>query len=802
MRNAFSPILSQAVETQLLEDLLVCEPEAVAEAEARMVAESACHALFRGAAGAGKSHCAEVLVRRLAERHQWRVVRLSPVSHFLQGLDELVAAIADRDRGIERAWADPTPSAELSIEALRVRERETERPLVVLLEDLPAVLERTLRGADVRRFVNIVKQLRLGMVATARTTRLGRAARPLLSLFTEIHIRDLEPERADELILHCARSVAASDSGTGRGFSTSDSSAVWCTRTLLPLVGGNPRLITSVYRLASRRAANVREPGELKPLLDTLMARMAPYFRAQLDALSPQQGLVLTRLALAPGPVPAARLGRQCELPTSHTTAILDVLLQRQLVIRAPGPGKRNVYSLTDRLLRLHICTQARPGATRRIGTLLHFFALAQSARDRTRAFADLRAPYGQTLRALMAPHLGDIRSAIQTLASVLRPGDEDPGNRVLAAFLSQPRGAHDERQLRATIGATADGRSSVSGPERAVAHLALAAHLLQSEAYPEAADELTRALALAPNWRDLAATALLVQLAAGDTDVAYTAPDGRLAASLRAAAAFFANAPGSDESLRAALVSGGADQAPVWRAIAAVLPGAEEMRPRAMAYYRIVGASLGPSAELSGMACVYAFELGLWSEAAHHAAAYDTCAAAPSSSLPARSWLAAMSGDLPGYVTLSLRSATEQVAPAWRWAGLAMAARTSSAPDFVAGQMARYARSCARGQPGDQLADMFASLLLIRDYVSIDWLARLSGALADETGHAPQPFSALRAFVAGRADERMLRTMHPEIRAALAHLRHGPQVGDATLPADDSSGGATRASNHGPHAR
>ena len=87
------------------------------------------------------------------------------------------------------------------------------------------------------------------------------------------------------------------------------------------------------------------------------------------------------------------------------------------------------------------------------------------------------------------------------------------------------------------------------------------------------------------------------------------------------------------------------------------------------MAYYRIVDASLGPSAEISGMACIYAFELGLWSEAAHHAAQYDTCAALSPSSLPARAWLAAMSGDLSEYVALSLRCDTEQLTPTWRWA-------------------------------------------------------------------------------------------------------------------------------------
>ena len=299
MQNAFSPIHghpdSHPVSTTVLEGRLVCARDVVVEAEARLVAEPSAHILFRGAAGVGKTHCAEILVRRLAERHGWRVVRLSPSSHFLQGFGELVATIAERDSGVTRAWEEPVPGAAISVETLRARERETGRPLALLLEDLPGVLERTLRGADIRRFINLLRQLHISVVATARTTRLGRAARPLLAQFDEIHIPELDRPQTDELVLRCAHEMGDSP----------DSPAVACTRTLRPILGGNPRLITTLYRIAhgrmSSRVSVGRDTNAVEHVVAALMEHMAPYFRALLDALSPQQALVLTRLALAPG---------------------------------------------------------------------------------------------------------------------------------------------------------------------------------------------------------------------------------------------------------------------------------------------------------------------------------------------------------------------------------------------------------------------------------------------------------------------------------------------------------------------
>lgn len=761
--NAFSSIHGLPMATDALEELLVCAPDAVSEATERLARDHSANIVFSGAAGAGKSHCAEVVVRRLAERHQWRVVRL-PDCHALQGFAEFVGNIVERDGGDERDWDAPVPSAEASIEALQVRERQTGRPLVLLLEDLPAVLERTLRGADLRRFSNLLGQLQIAVVATARTTRLGRAARPLLAQLRDIPIRDLDPTEVGDLILRCAH--VAGDEPDGH--------AVTDARTLAPLIGGNPRLLTTLYRLAAVPTPTGRNRDTQMQLLGALLAHMAPHFRAQLAALSPQQGLLLTRLALAPGPMPAARLGRQCDLPTSHTTAILDVLLQKQLVVRVPGPGKRNVYAVTDRLQRQYICLQVRAHAHVQVAELTRFFDMAQTRTRQRQALMDMRAEIAQVMKAQLAPDMGDIRASLQGLAELLRTRDDHPGNRVLSAFLDQPQSVQEVAKLRSTTDAGASSPNRASDPERAVAHVALAAHYIRECRCGDAGEELSRALGLAPNWRDLAVTRFLADLAADHAAPPAPAPDGKLAASVHAVAAFLARAPNSEVGLRAAIERGGAKLAPVWRAIGAMLPVSEAARERAMDYFRVVceaGQTLDqPDVQFLGIACVYAAESQLWSDAASYAAARDECLPLAPACWPAWAWLAAMSGDLAAFVDIALRCEQAPDAPSWLLLALPLAARTVAEPEAAARAMAGLFRHRERSPAEHDL--LLTGLLLVREDVSTDWLARVSGLLAEQTGRDSLPFQAFREFVSGGRNERFLRTLHPEIRAAVNCLR------------------------------
>ena len=299
---------------------------------------------------------------------------------------------------------------------------------------------------------------------------------------------------------------------------------------------------------------------------------------------------------------------------------------------------------------------------------------------------------------------------------------------------------------------------------------MALAAHLLQTESCPDAAKELTNALALAPNWRDLACTAYLVQLAGGRPAPPPIERGGLLGASIQAVADFFADAPGSNEHLRLAVVQGGAECVPVWRAIAAILPVTEALRERAMDYFNVVCAASGRDSALVGIACVYAFESELWTTAASYAAECNAQRPLAVESWPAWAWLTAMSGDLAAFVTIASQCERAQIAPRWLLSALSVAARTASDPVWVAEQMAELVR--ARDRSGDQLDELYGGLMLIRDQVSTEWLARVSGALADLVSHDPLPFQAFRGFVASGQDERMLRTLHPEIREAVDFLR------------------------------
>ena len=128
------------------------------------------------------------------------------------------------------------------------------------------------------------------------------------------------------------------------------------------------------------------------------------------------------------------------------------------------------------------------------------------------------------------------------------------------------------------------------------------------------------------------------------------------------------------------------------------------------------------------------------------------------------------MSGDLVAFVDIALRCEQAPDAPSWLLLALPLAARTVADPEAATRAMAGLIRHRERSPA--EYDQLLAGLLLVRDDVSTDWLARVCGLLAEQTGRDPLPFQAFREFVAGGCDERFLRTLHPEIRAALNCLR------------------------------
>ena len=742
----------------------MCAPEALAEAERALLADGT-HVLVTGPRGAGKSHCVEVLARRLSERHGWRAVWLQSVGHLVLGVEELLAAIVERDLGIRQPWAAETPALEESVARLTERRRDTGAPLVVVLEDLPLLSARSLRGAELRRFVSAVEQASLVLLATATSTRLGRRARPLLSLFREISLEMLSPAQIAQLI--AAHAAHAGDSVPG--------AAMDCVRAIGPLLGGNPRLVAALYQIARRYPE-----GDLVGPLSELVDRVADLYRAQLHALSPQQGLVLSRLALAPGPTAAARLGRQCDLPTSHITAIMDVLLQRILIERVPGPGKRKLYAVADRWLRRHLCLEERRSTFARTVALARFFAQGHERRARRADFEAQRATHAQLLRELMAPSLGDIRSAIgaaiRALALALEAEERDSGNRLLVALLDRP--STGGRAANTALSEPVPTREAeASGPERAVSHLARAAQFLHAGELAPAADELASAHGLAPNWLDLRLTEWLVRFADGDIRPLVRAGEAHGAqAILDAVARFFCAPDDASDAVRHLGDRAVAGDMALWSALAAVAPPGSGVRDRTVSFLAEVGRGAGVDAGFLGQACAIAFARGRWSLALEFLQARDRRQSIAAELWPSWAWLAARAGDVAGFAAVAARLRDHSLRPAWLLSGLAVALLSCREPASARSHLAVLFGE--REPTSEEREQLFAGLWLVSDQVEPSWLVAASGLFAEVAGPEPEPLQWFRDYVASGQDERHLRTLHPEMREAIGLLTEGDDRG------------------------
>ena len=331
------------------------------------------HFLVVGPRGSGKTHLTELLARRLAasEEIAWRTVRLPEEGYALGGLQDLIARVADLDAGTTHDWDVAVPPIEESLANLGRRRNETGIPLLVVLENLPRLIGRVLRGKqEIARLRSILMNdppCTLVATATSYFEDVAREDRPLYDFFRVLTLEDLTPEQVEDLVTRRAQwdglpaMVQEIDALQRR------------VRAIHHLSGGNPRLSLALYEVLT--------DGVSQDILDQFMRlldQVTPYYQARLDDLTPQQALVLSRLALARGPLAPSELGRQVARSTSHTTAVLGVLRAERFVKRVPGGGKRrSLHAVTDRLFRIWLEMRESRGARRRLRFLVDFYRRA-----------------------------------------------------------------------------------------------------------------------------------------------------------------------------------------------------------------------------------------------------------------------------------------------------------------------------------------------------------------------------------------------------------------------------------------
>ena len=120
-------------------------------------------------------------------------------------------------------------------------------------------------------------------------------------------------------------------------------------RAIHLLTGGNPRLVKTFYRLLKDGLHR-----DIRVDLEKLLDEFTPYFKAIVDALSPQQQRIFDAVALAWNPVEVAHVARQTRLASNKVSSQLRYMIKSGHIAEVASQPKKKSYMLADRFSNVH----------------------------------------------------------------------------------------------------------------------------------------------------------------------------------------------------------------------------------------------------------------------------------------------------------------------------------------------------------------------------------------------------------------------------------------------------------------
>jgi energy-coupling factor transporter ATP-binding protein EcfA2 len=376
-----------------------------------------------GPRGSGKSHLSELLARRMRSRHGWRIARLPEENYHITSLGEFFEQILLRaDPSIVPAELNAIED-DLQLQArviahLKEIHKSTDRPLLVIVENFSAMLDRQLKSLDVQNRLRNILENDSPFVLIATSTSLSGATSkptaPLRDFFENIVLDDLT--RVDITQLVRARADWEGNTSLLADFARVKNRV----EAIYHLSGGNPRLALALYRVVQHGVTS-----ELHEQIMKLLDEVTPYYQSRLNDIPPQAARVLIEMAIADSVIPPAEIARRCRMPTNQITAQIGKLLDERLVVHGGKPnGRSRLYEIKDRLLRIWIQMRESVGAPKRLRFLAEFFEHWYADRE-----AELEAFSKRTVSDFWSDlALGDDRRCVDRLKTLSYLAEVYPG--------------------------------------------------------------------------------------------------------------------------------------------------------------------------------------------------------------------------------------------------------------------------------------------------------------------------------------------------------------------------------------
>lgn len=275
---------------------------------------------------------------------------------------------------------------------LDVCERE-HRGLVLLVDNLDLVLGR-LGEADqweLRRVLGSTPSLVLVGASANLADESAEYGKPFYEFLLPVQLGPLTlPEmRAvlDVLAREAGAEVAASIAAVPAGR----------LRSLHTLTGGNPRTTGLIFEVLCQDTH-----ADAETLLNGLLDRVTPLYKARFEALPDQLQVVLDAVALAWDPASAATIATATGLGVNLASAQLARLVELGHVEKVPLPGTRkHGFQVAERFFNIWYLMRASRRLRRRLGHLVRFMELLWMPEDRrliASAFIRDGAELGATL--------------------------------------------------------------------------------------------------------------------------------------------------------------------------------------------------------------------------------------------------------------------------------------------------------------------------------------------------------------------------------------------------------------------
>ncbi|WP_342686244.1 MULTISPECIES: AAA family ATPase [unclassified Methanoculleus] len=302
--------------------------------------------LLIGSHGIGKSHLMSLLYRRVSSELSERIIPVLFAEEeysVFRASDFLLRVL--EEMGIDTAGVVALKEDPLIRDAAvdMLAASSGDREIAIFVDNIHELFGQMDRR-EIRALRSIFQRTEIfSVVASAPSVFPGVSDHdePFYNFFRIFHLRELEPDEAKGLM----KRVAQLDGNTAFVENFGDYEPG--IEGLLPLLGGNPRLIVQLYETASRVGT-----GDAGSLFFRMMDEHTPCYREVFRRLPGQRRVIFDTVLSADTPLTPKDIAGRARLNLTTVNAQLRRLEADGYVVSHPM-GRRTMYEVRDRLFWL-----------------------------------------------------------------------------------------------------------------------------------------------------------------------------------------------------------------------------------------------------------------------------------------------------------------------------------------------------------------------------------------------------------------------------------------------------------------